>query len=124
MTSRISMLGIEVAVRERIADVVNQPIGLQVPHGDVDRDAGPVSSLVPRPGLPAGLVEHPPADLDDEATLLEHRDEDVGRDRPLRGVLPSEQCLDALDLHPVEIEDRVVEQEELAPFEGGLQSRT
>ena len=80
-----------------------------------------MSPTVPCSDLLACLAEHPPSDVDNETSLLEHGDEDVGCDGPLGRMLPPKQRLDPLQLHLVQIEDRVVEQEELASAEGGFQ---
>ena len=80
-----------------------------------------VPERVPRRGLPARLAEHPPADLGDQPGLLEHRDELVRADDAARRVVPAQQRLHAVHVHRVEVEERLVQQVELAVGERGLQ---
>ena len=115
--------GVETVGGERATDVVEELVGVELPHGDVDPDAGVVPLPMPGGRFPAGLVEHPTADVDDEPSLFEHRDEDVRRDDALGGVLPAQERFDTLDLNPFEIEDRVVHQRELVVLERPLQVR-
>ena len=67
----------------------------------------------PRRGLLAGGLEHPRADLDDQPALLGERDELGRRDEPARRVLPAQQRLGRGDLAGVEVEDRLVDEEQL-----------
>ena len=108
---------------QRVADVVDQLVGLELTHGDVDRNACPTPPRLPARRLPARLVEYPPADVDDEAALFENRDEDIRRDGALGRVVPAQERLHALDLNPVQIEERVVEQAELVVLERRLEVR-
>ncbi len=89
---------------------------LELPRGDVDADgelrpfrrrASPARDLATR------LLEHPAAELDDEAALLRDGDE-VGRlhDSSCR-VAPAEEGLDPDDALRREIEDRLVVQEKV-----------
>ena len=91
----------------------HQAVGLQLSHRDVHRDREPPTPPLPLLGLAARLVEHPPAHVDDEARLLEHRDEVGGGDDATRRVPPPEQCLDARHLHGLEVEHRLVHHEQL-----------
>ena len=51
---------------------------LELPGGDVHGDAERMALAMPGGALGARLIEHPPADRDDQAARLGDRDEDVG----------------------------------------------
>ena len=71
----------------------------------------------PLGGLAAGLGEHPAPDLDDLLGLLEQRDERVGLHHTANGVLPAYERLDAEHAPRIEVEDRLVHEEELAALD-------
>jgi hypothetical protein len=58
-------------------------------------------------------LEHPPADIGDQAGVFEDGDEVVGLHHSPVGMAPAQQCLDAGRLATPQVEDRLVGQEEL-----------
>ena len=59
-------------------DILDQLVRFELTGRDVHRDIEPVAQGVPTRTLAAGLFEHPPADIDDHARVLEDGDEVVG----------------------------------------------
>ena len=96
---------------------VAREVGIRELAGrDVDahvqvRGAGPV--VLPAAQLRAGGLEDPAADRDDVPVGLGERDEAVGRQAPARRVLPADQRLDAGDPPGVELDERLVLEEQL-----------
>ena len=68
--------------------------------------------------LAAGLLEHPGADGDDQAGLLEDRDELGGRHGAAVGGDPAQEGLGADDPARRQVDDRLVVEVELAGLEG------
>ena len=73
-----------------------------------------VGHLSPIAKLAQGGIEDPRSQGLDEAGVLRHRDELVGRDEPEGGVLPSDQGFDALGSAVAEVCLGLVVQNELA----------
>ena len=97
--SMTSVVGVEpVGRRGRRSTSCDERVRLELAHRDVDRHGQAAARAArQRASWRAGLVEHPAADVDDLAAVLEHRDEPVRGDEPLGGVVPPDQRLDALD---------------------------
>ncbi len=67
-----------------------------------------------QPGaLAAGLAQHPAADLGDHPGLLQQRHEVVGLHHPASRAVPAQQRLHARGAHVLEVEGRLVDEEEL-----------
>ena len=94
-------------------DVDDELVGVELARGDVDGDADRMAGVAPAHGLPAGLLQHPLADLDDQPGLLEQRDEVVRLHEPARRAAPADQRLHARGAHVVQAERRLVDEEEL-----------
>jgi hypothetical protein len=69
----------------------------------------------------ACFEQHPATDLDDHARRLERRQEHFGLEQSPGRVIPAKQRLHTDGGHGVEIEDRLVEEEELVRPDGRLQ---
>src|SRR5262245_40295612 len=100
---------------------VGADVGLrELDRGDVDADAD-LAALgqvrLPDLHLAAGLRQHPAAERDDLARLLRDRDEFARADHAALGVLPADERLDAEQVARVQLDDRLVEQQELAALE-------
>ena len=65
------------------------------PETFTDTGTGPTGDRSHTRDLPAGRVDHPAPDVDDEPGLLEHRDELARRDEAVARPLPAQQGLDA-----------------------------
>ena len=76
--SSVSERRLQAALRERVAHVGHELVGVELARRDVDGDADRVPGLAPGGALSAGLLQHPLADLDDQAGLLQQRDEVIG----------------------------------------------
>ena len=109
------------AARERLAHVADELVGLQLARGHVHRDAHRAAVRAPAGALAARLLQHPPADVDDQPRLLQQRDEVVGLHEAARTAVPADQRLDARGRHPLQVERRLVEQEELVALERAAQ---
>jgi hypothetical protein len=95
---------------------------------DVDAHREPVVSqaqILPGPKLPACLVEHPAAQLDDQPGVLGMGDEVHGVNRAPVGMVPAGQHLEAGEAAGSQRDDRLVEDVELVrlnrPFQIGVQ---
>jgi hypothetical protein len=75
----------------------------------------------PRGGLPAGLAQHEPAERHDQPGALGGRDELGRRDQPAGRVLPADQRLDADHPAGARLDDRLVDDEELAGVQRAAQ---
>ncbi|OIQ76602.1 hypothetical protein GALL_417180 [mine drainage metagenome] len=96
----------------------------ELPRADVDREHALARRrpLAPRRNARAGGVEHPLAELDDQAGLLGHRDELTRREQAAHRVVPAQQGLGPDDgARAVEL--RLVVQLELAELDGLAQLR-
>jgi hypothetical protein len=112
---------IQPALGERGFHVGDERIDVELPSRDVDGHVDRIPSLAPRGALAAGLVQDPPSDLDDQARLLEQRDEVVGlHDAPCRAV-PANQSLHSGGAHVPQIERGLVHEEELVLRERAAQ---
>lgn len=114
---------VETAVRERLGHVVDDRRALELHRRDVDRHlqgrlAWPPASPALR--LPTGLLDDPSPNGDDEAGLLAERDELILGDGPTTGPAPAQERLDPDDLLAGELDDRLVDERQLVPFEGRL----
>jgi hypothetical protein len=76
---------------------------------------------MPGCGLFAGRLQHPTADRDDQPGRFRERYERVRRDHATDRVAPADQRLDAGDRLALQVERRLVEQEELAGVERVLE---
>ncbi len=72
---------------------------------------------MPVRALPAGGVEHPAADLGDQATTLGQLDEDPGRDQATLRMAPAQQRLDAGDALGAQVDQRLIDEEQLVAAE-------
>lgn len=107
---------------EHLAHGAHQIALTQLPSRQVDRDAQP-GQAGPPPGhdLPRRLLQHPSAHRQDQACLLEHADENVGRGHGLAGTLPAQQDFRAADVSGLEVGLGLPGEFELAPFQGMAQ---
>ena len=112
---------VQAGERERVGDLVDQVGVLELAGGDVDRD--PQRTMLAMPGrrLFAGRLQHPAADRDDQPGRFRERYERVRRDHATDRVAPADQRLDAGDRLALQVERRLVEQEELAGVERVLE---
>ena len=81
------------------------------------RSAAPGRCVLPAAQLCAGGLEDPAADRDDVPVGLGQRDEAVGRQAPARRVLPADQRLDAGDPLGLELDQRLVLEEQLVALQ-------
>ena len=122
VSSRTSSAGFQVRGGEGVADVLDELEALKVRGGDID----PHGEVVPpgfrvRPPAPEllhGGLEHPVAQLGNEAGFLGDGDELVRHDQAAGGMLPADQGLDALDPAGGQLNDRLVEQHQLRAGDG------
>ena len=117
MSSRVSALGSRPLSESASRTSLDELVGVELARGDVDRHADLIAGLAPCGALPAGLLQHPLADLYDQAGLLQQRDEVVGLDDPARRAAPPDQRLHAGGAHVPQIERRLVDEEELVPLQ-------
>ena len=104
----------EPAVGKREQDGFVELAAVELHRRDVDRDA---DMLGPARRLRAGFAEHPGADRHDQPGILGDRDELGRRNQPARRVVPADQRLERADAIVLEVEQRLVEQFELAALE-------
>ena len=71
--------------------------------------------------VPARLVQHPPAEVDDQPHLLGQRDELPGLDEPSRRVMPADECLQPGHAAVAQSHDRLEMQLELSRLDCVLQ---
>jgi len=114
-------VGRESALGDCVVDVVCDPALVELAGGDVDGDPDLVAAAVPVGCLPAGFLEDPASDRDDQAGSLCGWDEEVGADHASVWVLPADQCFDTGDLFGSEVEGRLVDEEELLLVDGGAE---
>ena len=74
------VLRVEPGRGERLVDVDDEGVVVELLARDVDREVERETVLAPDRGLRARGAQHPPADIDDHPGLLEQRDEEVGMD--------------------------------------------
>src|SRR5439155_20650459 len=96
---------------------------LELAGRDVDADLqvpqlGPL--VVPRARLAAGLVEHPPSDLEDEIRLLSDADELARPDHAPRRMVPANERFEAGRPAGRDLDDGLVVEDELASADGPL----
>jgi hypothetical protein len=106
----------------RPVDVLGEALAPELERGDVHRHADLVACGLLARRLTTGLAEHPAPDRDDLARLLGQWYELVGGHDAALGVVPADQRLRADDRLAVEVEDRLVEQEELFAHTAELRS--
>ena len=70
---------------------------------------------------PAGLLEHPASERDDQAGLLGERNELAGREHAALGMAPPHERLGADDAAGLQVDDRLVVQEKLRAFDRAVQ---
>src|SRR5690348_7553938 len=81
----------------------------------------PRAAALPLADVGARLAQHPFAHRDDEAAILEDRNELSGRDDAAGGMLPAQQRLGAAWPLALQLEFRLVEEPELAALERAMQ---
>ena len=115
VTSRLSASPERPCRRNVSRDQVGQVGAGELTGREVDgHPAGRAYAVpLPRRHLPAGLVEHPRSELDDETGLLGHRDELARLEQPTVRVLPPDQRLDTEQRGRRDVDDRLVVQDEL-----------
>ncbi|MCY1398059.1 hypothetical protein D9M71_130850 [compost metagenome] len=105
-----------------VGDAADQAGMAELQGRKVDRDA-PVAIALLRPHahLPAGFVQHPVADGDDQAGLFCQHDELVRQQQAQLRMLPAQQRLGAHRLAVAGVEFGLVMQAQLPPFLGHAQ---
>src|SRR5438270_6841774 len=112
-------VGGESRARERGPHGAADVAGDELAAADVDADRDRNSRLHPERGdLRAGGEEHPGADRQQQVALLELGEEGVGEEQPVARVVPAEQRLDRDRAAALELDDRLVVEDELALLEG------
>src|ERR1700737_2902144 len=96
-----------------MAHVVDQLVIVQLTRGHVYREAERVALRVPFRALPAGLLEHPPPDWEDQRAVLGDRNEITRRDDAARAVPPADQGLDPDRAFRLQVEHGLIKQEQL-----------
>ena len=91
---------------------------MQLHGADIDRDVRAVRARVETLGLGARLAQDPASDRHDQTGLLGEHDEAARIDAPPGRVLPTHERLDALHRARVDLDDRLVVEEELVAVEG------
>ena len=94
VSSRTSRAGSSPLKVERVLDVVDEAVAVELTGRHVDRHGEVLPRPAPRRALPAGLVQHPGPDRHDQAARLEGGEELVGRDHAALGVTPPQEGLD------------------------------
>ena len=118
MTSTVSAAARHgVAVQQRL-DLPCELGFVQVARGEVHGDAQLETHRAPRGELAQGEVDDVQRDGADERGLLDQRDELQRCDHAALGVAPAQERLDAVDAPAREVELGLVEEHELATFEG------
>ena len=77
-------------------------------------------AAVPVAQPPARLADSPGAHLHDQAALLGHRKELVGREQPALGMLPADERLGSDHLAVFEVHDGLVEEPQLPALQPAL----
>ena len=121
---QLQQLRLHPAFLQRLGDVLEQVFIGELARRQVDRHAQGRQAL-PLPGdvLHTGGVQHPFPDRHDEPGFLGERDELDGRHNTEIGMLPAHQRLDARDPLRIEVELRLIMQEELAALQAAAQGR-
>ncbi len=106
----------EARLGERVADVGHDVALVDLPRREVDGDRQLPARLRSQHAraVPAALVQHPPADRQDQARLLGDRDELVRRDHAALRVAPPQERLHAGRLAVLQAHDGLVVQLEPA----------
>ena len=108
-----------------LLDELAQLGALELHGGDVHADRHEVRALLaPLRDVAAHAIEHELADRNDEAGLLGHFDEALGRDVALRRMFPAQQRFEAGDAARVDVDDGLVVHVELVQLEPGAQATT
>jgi hypothetical protein len=95
-----------------------QPALLELARRQVDADRQvDLQPVADRAHLTAGLLQHVPADRQDQAGLLGQRDERHGRDQAVHRMPPADQRLGADDPLAVQRVERLVVHFQLVPVE-------
>jgi hypothetical protein len=113
----------DVVAPQHRGDVLDERRVVQLARRQVHRQRRRVVAVRAPPAgrLGARGVEHPAADLDDEAALLGARDELVGPDHPALGMLPAHERLDRDGAPVAQVDDRLEVDDELVAGDRALQ---
>ena len=98
------------------AEILDEVLVVELARRDIDGDVHVPRRQVPLDRLAARFGQYPAPDVDDLVGLLEQRDEGVGLHHAARRVVPAQEGLDAEHATALEVEDRLVHEEELAAF--------
>ena len=110
----------EPAVGQRAQDTLVEGAAVELDRGHVDGDT---DMLGPAGRASAGFADHPGADRDDQAGVLGHGHEVCRRNQTELGMPPAQQCLERADAVLLEVEQRLVDQLELASLQCQAQIR-
>ena len=103
---------------QQTLDLLGQVAVQQVAHRQVDRHRQFAPVLAPGGALGDGALQHVTGERADEAGLLDGLHEGAGRDQAVLGVLPADQALGAAHAHVVEVDDRLVVDDDLVLQQG------
>ena len=105
---------VDLEVAERAGDHLLERMVLDVARGNVERDRHVDPGVDPLAKLGERGVDHPGGERMDDARLLGHRDEPIGRHHALARMVPAHERFDRLDGAGRERDLRLVVQHELA----------
>ena len=86
-------------------------------HVDGDREVGVVMQPAQR------VLEHAPAQRDDQSRVLGERDEVAGRDEPELGMVPAHERFERHRRPGANVDDRLVVDDQLVAFQRSVQTR-
>ena len=118
---QLERVGGDPVLLEQPGDPLGERLVEQVRGREVDGDAEVEAGRAPARELHHGGLEHEPGDGVHEAALLDDRQEGVGVEDAAGGVLPAHQRLGAEDGAGLDVDLRLVVQDELAVHERGVE---
>src|SRR5689334_1961651 len=99
---------------QRVVDDIDDAAAAELPRRRVDRDTERRGRLLPPSGeLAQRLFDDPIADRNDEAALLQNRDERAWRNQASRRVTPAYERLDAMNAERAGVVNRLIVKDEL-----------
>ena len=113
MTSSSIHDGLAARRAHDLANALRQIVAVELPPRKIDRHDSGKPGLAPCRALLGRRAQHPVAEHVDQARLLGERNEDLGRDVAVLGIVPAQQRLGADDRLVGDADDRLIVQREL-----------